>query len=194
MSCSRHKVRLTAGVRDIRAKWGGEALVSELKIKAALEDKFQAGYEAGQKVLGEQLVQQRAQLIEVQTGVLASIERALPGMIQECEKSLVLLAMEAARRVVSGIPISAELIESTVKSALENLRDSAEYELLLHPEDLELLRQVNSSQLPQGENGKMKFTADATISRGGCVVRSHLGSIDATHEKLSEKLEGAVLC
>ena len=97
MSCSRHKVRLSAGLKDIRARSGGEVLLSDRKMKAALEEKFHAGYEAGQKALGEQLVQQRAQLIEVQSGVLSSIEQALPRMILECEKSLVLLAIEAAR-------------------------------------------------------------------------------------------------
>ena len=194
MSCSRHKVRLSAGLKDIRARSGGEVLLSDRKMKAALEEKFHAGYEAGQKALGEQLVQQRAQLIEVQSGVLSSIEQALPRMILECEKSLVLLAIEAARRVVHETPISVELIESTLKGALVNMRDSAEYEVRLHPDDLELLHEVNSSHLPRGESAKMKFTADSSISRGGCVVQSHLSSIDATREKLFEKLEGAVLC
>jgi flagellar biosynthesis/type III secretory pathway protein FliH len=171
-----------------------DALVSELKVRQLLEEQFQKGFEAGQKALGEQLVEQRKQLLDLQNGLLRSLEKSLPGIAAECEKSLVLLALESARRVVHDTPINVALIEKTVLAALAELKDTADYEVLLHPEDLALLVQVQSGIVPPAESKRIRFTADPAIARGDCVVNTRHGSIAATREQIFQKLESAVLC
>jgi flagellar biosynthesis/type III secretory pathway protein FliH len=194
VSSSRHSILFKAPLRDVRLNWGGESLISEGKIRQLLEEQHQKGFEAGQKILAEQLVEQRKQLFELQHGVLRSLERALPGLIAECEQSLVLLALESARRVVQETPINAALVERTVTSALAELKDTAEYEVLLHPEDLALLTEVQSGILPAQENKRIRFSTDPRISRGDCLVNTRHGSIAATRDHMFEKMESAVLC
>lgn len=172
---------------------GTEILIAEDKFRQKIEDQFRLGYEAGQKALSEQLVEQRKQLIDIQTGLLRSIEAALPGVIAECEKSVVLLAIESARKVVESIPISAEMVESVVKCALTEVQDTAEYEVLLHPEDLALLQAVQSGLLPQQQDSRVRFGGDANVTRGGCIIKTNHGAITALREQMFEKLEAAVL-
>ena len=172
---------------------GAEILIAEDNFRQKLEEQFRAGYEAGQKALSEQLVEQRKQLIDIQTGLLRSIEAALPGVIAECEKSIVLLAIESARKVVESIPINAEMVESVVKRALTEVQDTAEYEVLLHPEDLALLHAVESGLLPQQQHSKVRFGIDANVARGGCVIKTNHGAITALRDQMFEKLETAVL-
>jgi flagellar biosynthesis/type III secretory pathway protein FliH len=167
--------------------------IAETEDRRRLEERFRQGYEAGQKALAEQLVQQRKQLLDIQNGVLRSIQGALPGLIAECEKSVVLLAIESARKVVESVPITAEVIEAVVKKALTELQETAEYEVLLHPEDLTLLQTVQSNVLPQSENTKVRFGMDGSVTRGGCVIKTKHGAITALREKMFEKLEAAVL-
>src|SRR6185503_4416348 len=112
VSCSRHKLRLGNPLRDVRVKDGRESLISESRLKTLLEEKFHAGVEAGQKSLGEQLVQQRGELLQIQNGILRELHNSIPKLIQECEKDLVSLALETAQRVVGAIPISTEIVES----------------------------------------------------------------------------------
>jgi len=158
-----------------------------------LDDRYHAGFEAGQKALREQLVEQRRQLLELHHGVLRSLEAALPGVAAECERSLVLLALEAARRVVHETPVDAALVERTVARALAELKDTAEYEVLLHPEDLASLNEAQSGILPAPENARVRFSADARIARGDCMVNTRHGSVAAMRDHLFEKMESAVL-
>jgi flagellar assembly protein FliH len=194
VSCSRHSVRFDSPLREAGVRNGLQTLISEEKLRQQLEVQFQKGFESGQKALSEQLIEQRSQLLAIQSGVLRSVERALPEVIAECEKSIVLLAMETARRVVEEIPISAEMVEGAIKKALAELQQTAEYEVLVNPEDFDLLQSVQSGLLPPTSDGQVRFRPDSRVSRGGCRIHTRHGSIEATREKMFEKLESAVLC
>lgn len=194
MSFSQHKVRFAQPLRDVRANTGREALLSAASMRAQLEERFRAGFEAGQKSLREELVRQRGQLLEVQNNVLRSIERALPAVAAQCEKDLVHLALEAARRVVHGLPISAEAVEHAVRAGLAEIQDTAEYEVRLHPEDLAMLQAVQSPLLPNPSEARVSFAADATVARAGCLIRTQHGAIESNRAKMFEKLEEAALC
>jgi flagellar biosynthesis/type III secretory pathway protein FliH len=190
----RNRIAFKEPLRQVAYRDGRESLISESKLRDSLQEEFRKGFEAGQRALGEQLVEQRKQLIDLQNGFLRSLERTLPELAAECEKSLVLLALESARRVVYGLPIDAALIERTVTSALSELKDTAEYEVLLHPEDLSSLVQVQSGILPPSEDKRIRFSGDPRIARGDCVVNTRHGSIAARREQIFEKMESAVLC
>lgn len=169
-------------------------MVAETKVRELLEEKFRAGFDAGQKSLGEQLLQQRKQLLEIQTGVLRSIEQTLPKLIDECERSLVLLAIETAQRFIQSIPISTEMIEGSIRQALAELQQTTEYQLHLHPADLAMLQAVHSGILPDPGNPHVKFRANESVTRGGCFIQTEHGAIDATREKMFEKLKSVVVC
>ena len=190
----RSTIVFKAPLRDVRYIDGRESLVSESTMRESLAEEYRKGFEAGQKALGEQLVEQRKQLLDLQNGLLRSLERTLPELAADCEKSLVLLALESARRVVHGMPIDAALIEKTVASALSELKDTAEYEVLLDPEDLSILVQVQAGILPPPENKRISFTPDPRIARGDCIVNTRHGSIAAARDHIFEKMESAVLC
>jgi flagellar biosynthesis/type III secretory pathway protein FliH len=96
--------------------------------------------------------------------------------------------------VVHDTPINVALIEKTVLAAVAELKDTADYEVLLHPEDLALLVQVQSGIVPPAESKRIRYTADPAIARGDCVVNTRHGSIAATREQIFQKLESAVLC
>ena len=193
MLSSPHKVRFAQPLRYVRMRSRAEAVAQEEKLRQAMEEQFREGYEAGQKALAEQLVEQRKQLIDIQNGLLRSIQASLPGVIAECEKSVVLLAIESARKVVESIPITAEMMEAVVRKALAELQDTAEYEVLLHPEDLALLEQLRSGLLPSSENAKVRFGIDRGVTRGGCLIKTRHGAISLIRERMFEKLEAAVL-
>ncbi len=193
MSCSRHKIRLAGPLRDVCVHDGRETLISETHVKKLLAEKYQAGIEAGQKALSEQLVQQRAELLQIQSGVLKALYNTLPNVVQDCEKALVALALETAERVVGAVPISIELVESAIKDALNELKGTAEYTVRLHPDDLELLKRNQSGLLASGSKD-IQFCADTGVSRGGCLVQTRFGTIDALRRTKFNRVKEAALC
>jgi flagellar assembly protein FliH len=151
---------------------------------------YARGRRDGESALNEQLIQQRAEMVELQKGVLSSISRAVPQVIHETEDALLRLALEAAQKIVAGMPISAEMVEAVVREALRQVEDSAGVIVHLHPDDLALLRKQGAPVLEgAAETGPLQFVAAADVTRGGCLVQTRFGLIDARREVKVEQLK-----
>ena len=187
MKPARETLNFPAPLRDVKLSRAGDR---DTLHQQDLQASYERGRLEGERALGEQLVRQRAEVMELQTGVLASLRDAVPQVARECERALVTLALEAAQRFVSGLPITSELIEATVKEACAEVEDTAEFTVQLHPEDLALLQRTNSPLLlPQGGNERIHFQTSAQVTRGGCVVQTRFGVIDARRETRFEILQ-----
>lgn len=158
-----------------------------------LREREQAAHERGrldgERALSEQLLQQRNEMVELQRGVVDSLRRALPQVVLEAQTALINLALESAQKIVAGLPVNPEMIEAIVREALRQVEDTAEIAIQLHPEDLALLRKHNSPILNGvPEAGPLRFTSSADVTRGGCLVQTRFGLIDARRETKMEQL------
>src|SRR5690606_28023877 len=124
--------------------------------------------------------------------VFQSLSQTLPHLVEKCEGGLVRFAMECSRKIVAGIPISADLVEAVVREALQELQGITRYTIRLHPEDLTLLEAIQSGILPGQEQDEVRVAADATVERGGCVVETPFGIVDANRSTKFERIERAV--
>ena len=186
----REIIRLSQPLKDAPLARSGDR---EAIHTGDLQASYERGRLDGERALSEQLVRQRAEVMELQTGVLASLRDAVPQVARESERALVALALEAARRLVSGLPVSAEMIEAAVKEAIEQVEDTAGFTVQLHPEDLSLLERTNSPLLlPQGGDERIRFQPAPHVTRGGCVVQTRFGVIDARRETKVELLRTAL--
>jgi flagellar assembly protein FliH len=144
---------------------------------------FERGLAEGEKRLGEQLVRQRSELLELQNGVLASLREAVPEVLRQSESALIQLALEAARKLVGELPVSAGMVEAAVRSALAQVEESTEFHVYLHADDLALLQKCSSPVLLPGPgNEAMRFQASSEVTRGGCLVQTRFGVVDARRE------------
>jgi flagellar assembly protein FliH len=186
----RETMRLSQPLKDAAlARYGERNTIHSEDLQAS----YERGRLDGERALSEQLIRQRAEVMELQTGVLASLRDAVPQVAREGERALVALALEAARKLVSGLPVSAEMIEAAVKEAIAQVEDTAGFTVQLHPEDLVLLERTNSPLLlPQGGDERIRFQPAAHVSRGGCVVQTRFGVIDARRETKVELLRSAL--
>jgi flagellar assembly protein FliH len=154
---------------------------------------YERGRLDGEKALSEQLLQQRHELLELQKGVLQSLSRVVPQVIGETESVLIELAIETARKLVADLPITAEMIEAAIRQALAQVRESTAYHVFLHADDLALLRRINSPLLlPDGGPDQMRFDSSPDVTRGGCIVQTRFGIIDARRETKIDLLKEAL--
>jgi flagellar assembly protein FliH len=151
---------------------------------------FENGRRAGESALSEQLLRQRNETVALQRGILSSLQTALPKVAHEAETALIDLALAAAKKIVADMPIDVALVEATVREALRQAEDTAEIIVQVHPEDLTLLRQDQSpilNGLP--ESGPLRFVPSSEVGRGGCVIQTRFGIIDARRETKIEQLQ-----
>jgi flagellar assembly protein FliH len=186
-------ITLAETLRDVRVS----ALPPESELERLARAAEQAAYERGrldgEKNLGEQMLQQRNELLELHQGVIESLRRAVPDVIQQTENTLMQIALECVRKIVAGIPITPELVEAVVREAVSQTKETAEIMVQLHPDDLALLRK-NQSPILQGlpEAGPLKFIGSSEISRGGCLVQTRFGLLDARRETKIEQLRESI--
>ena len=158
-----------------------------------IREREQAAYERGRRegenALSEQLVRQRNEIGILLNGLVDSLRNAMPQVVQEAETSLIQLALESAQKVVAGLPVNAETVEAVVREALQQVEDTAEITVRVHPEDLELLHK-HSAAILNGvpATGPLRFVGSAEVSRGGCLVQTRFGVIDARRETKFDQL------
>ena len=160
----------------------------------SLQTQWQAGYEQGridgEKALSEQLIAQRGELHELLNGTVASMRQTIPQIVRETENALIALALEVARKLVSEMPISAPMVETAVRDALAQVESTAEATVRLHPADLELLQNagsplISSPDAPQ----EFRFLSSPDVTRGGCLVQTNFGTVDARRETKFELIK-----
>jgi flagellar assembly protein FliH len=196
------KNHLTSGSQNGN---GSSSRVVLESAEDALRAKEQAGYLRGQKEAEDRAARQiEALRTEFEASHRTAVIRALEDLnktvhlqmgetFKSLEKHVVMLAAEAAIKLTSGIPISADMVEAYVGEAMNLVEQDTEVTIILNPEDLALLEQHQSSLLNRaGAYPVIKLRADQKISRGGCLVETKFGELDARRETKIELLKKAV--
>ncbi|MBL9137202.1 MAG: hypothetical protein JNK85_15120 [Verrucomicrobiales bacterium] len=187
---------LTRPVRDVvlRRSFGPDDGPSAQDWDTELKAAYERGRADGETQLGQQLVQQRAEVKQLLEGVVVSLRKAVPQVARETEQHLVALALEIAQKLVGEIPVSVDLVEGVVRDALSQVEGATEFHVRLHPADLELLRKMESALLSTGgDAGSVHFHASTEVTRGGCLVQTRFGVIDARRETKVDLLKRTLL-
>ncbi|HHL40579.1 MAG TPA: hypothetical protein ENJ37_08735 [Deltaproteobacteria bacterium] len=152
---------------------------------------YEKGFEAGEKA-GFELGRQKA---EAKFGSLDRLIEELASLREElyraCESEIVALVMTIARKVVHReLETSEASIVSLVKEALRATVTSGTVVVRLNPRDAELLMEHAGSLGRFGDgSGGLRIESDAAITRGGCIVETAFGEVDATVEGLLADIE-----
>ena len=140
-----------------------------------------AGMEAGAK-RAEAMLRRIGQTIEELGGLRQTL-------IQETEREMVQLALTLARRVVHReVTLDPELAAALAHVALERLGTTTPATIRLNPEDYTVVAQDSARWGGQ----TVTVVPDPSISRGGCLVDSAFGSVDATIERQFDELSRAL--
>ena len=139
--------------------------------EAARAEGYAEGLAAG-RVEGEQACGRMKQLAESFGATLDNFDFRLADMVLE-------LALDVARRVVAGeLAARPERILDVVNLALKQMAEtSREARLLLHPDDAALVRPHLDQVL---DKNRLRIVEDARIVRGGCLIETAQGDLDAT--------------
>lgn len=188
-----NEIKLPHPLQDVRLLTQAPAQDWEEHLREREKAAYAQGRREGEAALNEQLLQQRNEISELQNGVLNSLKQMLPQARNDMESGLIELALEAARKMVAGLKIDNKTVEAVVREALSQVQDMAEVSIRLNPEDLTLLRK-HESPLLEGlpETGPLRFVGSTEVTRGGCIVQTRFGLVDALRETKLEQLRKAV--
>jgi len=131
------------------------------------------------------------------TAQLGAVTEAYMGQLDQLHEQLAQVlattATQLAGQVVrSEIAARPDLIAGVAQEAIEALLMSARHiTLRVHPEDHPLVAQgIGETLVSKG----VRLVTDATLTRGGCIVESDIGAIDATLQTRWERAAAALGC
>jgi flagellar assembly protein FliH len=147
-----------------------EAELARLR-EAARAEGYAEGLAAG-RVEADQAGGYMKRLAESFSATLDNLDFRLADMVLD-------LALDVARKVVSGeLSVHPERILDVVNMALKEMAEtSREARLLLNPEDAVLVRPHLDQVL---DKNRLRIVEDARIERGGCLIETQQGDLDAT--------------
>lgn len=148
---------------------------AQAELALAREQAVAAGREEGLRA-GRAEVAQECQRMKELAGSYAS---ALDSLDFRLANMVLELALDVARQVITTeLEVHPERILSVVKLALNQMAETArEARLLLNPEDAALIRPYLEQIL---DKDRLRLVEDARIVRGGCLIETNQGDLDAT--------------
>jgi flagellar assembly protein FliH len=123
--------------------------------------------------------------VDAASEVLVAVRELEASHADRVEGQAVELAVQIAEKVVAGaVAVAPERVLDVVRGALRTMVERERITVLVNPEDVELLR----AGLPD-----LEVHEERRVARGGALVRTAYGEIDATLDtKLARAREAVV--
>ncbi len=179
-------------LKDLETK-----VLKEVKERALLIEKeaYEKGFQQGEKDGKELGLKRLEKVVHQLENVLSEIERQKREVFQTYEREMVKLMLGIGRRLFRRTALFHEdAIVSVLRDALRYVTDRGEIVLRLHPADYQYLK-THSDQAPisMDEKDGLRIVQDPTLTRGGCLLSTSFGEIDATFESQFEALVSRIL-
>ena len=150
------------------------------QIQELIEEAFNKGMEKGR---AETMA---AHLEKVDKGV-AAFKAAVEEMVRirqqdvdRMETETVRLALAIAKKVIGHETEHGPVIGNVLKSAMKKVVDPRHLTVRLNPKDIDTVNGFKQELLLSDDFGAaLHLEADETIHRGGCIIETKLGDVDA---------------
>jgi flagellar assembly protein FliH len=175
----------------------GAELVSVARAQAdgiaegARREGFEAGYAEG-KAAAEQ--EARDLLLFAENAVREVVE-ARTRTLAESEEALVRLAVDVAEKIVkTDIELHPERVLKVLEGALRKAFVRDRLTVVCNPADLALIEEGQNELAAQvGTLQHLELIGDRRVKRGGVMIRTDAGDVDATLDSQLERLREAML-
>jgi len=190
------KARLEAEQLIQRAKTEVERMVKEAEMRVAEieHEAYQKGYEAGREVgfkKGQAEVRRLVDRLGVIIGQAIDIREEI---IAASEKQMVEMILMIARKVIKDeVAERKEVVLNNIREALKRIKDRDRVNIRVNFADLELTTAHKDELIKMMESlRKVNIYEDSRVDRGGCIIETDVGAIDARISTQLKEIEDAI--
>jgi flagellar assembly protein FliH len=175
----------------------GAALIETAKEQAeriageARSRGYEEGYSEG-RALAEREI---SALLAFAESAVREVADTRTQLLQDSERALVELALQIAGKVLqTKLEIEPERVVDVLRGALRKAYVRDRLTVVCNPDDLALIEGATADlQAAVGTLGTLELVGDRRITRGGVIVRTDAGDVDATLESQLERLRETLL-
>lgn len=163
---------------------------AEEEAQAIIDEANEAARATHQRGFEEGREEALAQFTQHIGSALAKVQQ----MADELEPLYVSLVRECVEKIIDAeLKVHPDMIVGVVRNALRDARQQREIIVRVHPADSEALNKNKPRLLEMLARAQsVDIREDESISRGGCVVVTELGTIDASLERQLDALQQAL--
>lgn len=176
---------------------------AEARFEKERKNTQSAGFEAGStkgfsegyaKGLAEGQAQSQDEIARFQA-LLAALSERWGDIFKTADLDMTQVALAVARNIIGAVADAhSNLVIEAVRDSLKMLKDKSRITLRIHPDDLEIVRSHRSQWLETYERiDTLVLEADPKVVRGGCIVETPSGDIDAQIDSRLDKLRSALV-
>jgi flagellar assembly protein FliH len=192
---------LRSVAQDDRNDRGNHAGAKAVKnnIEQQLKDEFKAGFEEGRRFAEKQMREEiagtvaasKAAVDTLTSNVLLEYRR----LQAEAERNVVKLAMAIAERIVKReLTLDNSVVLRQIQEATKRVIGVERIRIRVNPQDEEYVREHRTQVLTAADAVReLVIESDETIGRGGCVLESDTGNVDALIATQMKSIETAIL-
>jgi flagellar assembly protein FliH len=170
-----------------------EMLLVEAQMKASEIEKeaYEKGFAEGQEAAAGIVEKSADGLLKQYSATLGELDKLRREILASCEREVIRLALEVAKKIIKReVAIDDELVLALVKVALSRVADQALITIRVNPKDRLVIERHNASRADRGLLSEaVKVIDDPLIGRGGCVIETESGTIDARIEEQMREIE-----
>nr|WP_267510372.1 flagellar assembly protein FliH [Borreliella afzelii] len=162
-----------------------EKLKTDLEIATAKgrEEGYSKGYESGFEDFDK--------VMRKFHSIIASLIAERKGILESSSGQIVSLVMQIAIKVIKRITDSQkDIVLENVNDALKRVKDKTQITIRVNLDDLDVVRHKKSdfiSRFDVIEN--LEIIEDPNIGKGGCIIETNFGEIDARISSQLDKIE-----
>ncbi len=158
------------------------------KAQEILEQAYNQGYSQGYNEIKSKLEQEYQQKIQELQNQIQNILNLKESLVKEMEKDIVELAIKVAEKVINKkIEEEPELVSNYLLELLPKIEQAKNITIWINPNEIEYVRLSKEKFKNLVEDvDNINIAPDSRIEKGGCIIETNFGKIDA---RISTKIE-----
>lgn len=182
---------ITSGA-EIRSKemiMEAEMKVSEIEAQAR-----ERGYDEGRDKGYDEGKEEVSRLINSLNRIISATIERRNEIIRTVEKQLVMIVVLIAKKVVKTVSEHQKgVVMNNIRDALKKVRGRTDVVIRVNIEDLELTTEHKEEFMKMVEDIRnVTILEDSTVDKGGCIIETDFGNIDARISSQFEEIEDRI--
>jgi flagellar assembly protein FliH len=152
---------------------------------------YEQGFRQGEEAACQALTAQLSPVLSAFQQATTEIAHLRTTVLQQAEEDIITLAFQLARKIIQYEALEhREVLAATLTRALQHVVEQDQIVVRVHPDDWNDAMEIKATLgHTRGDSNMLTVQGDTSIGRGGCLIESSLGTIDARIEAQFEELE-----
>jgi flagellar assembly protein FliH len=179
-----------------RGKFEAEKMIkeAELKVSEIEHEAYKKGYDAGREEGYKEGQAEVMRLIDRLGTVVSTAVDIRDDIIRSSEKLMVEMILMIARKVIKDeIVERREVVINNIKEAIKRVKDRDRIDIRVNFADLDMTTAHKDELIRMMESlKKVNIYEDSRVERGGCIIETDVGAIDARISSQLDAIEEAI--